>query len=136
MMLMTKENWKQLPKLRAQDGYADPIAYVKFFFPAGRRTWYATEGDEKTGEMYGWVLGNTPQDDELGYFSLPEMEGVVVRGLKIERDRYFRPMPLSWAKNGERNPDKSGTTKYTVENPGTHNVMRHGGDGIVGGMRG
>ena len=95
-MLLTKENRKQLPKLYAQEHEADPVAQVKFFTPWTSWTWYATEfdGDDL---FFGLVDG---QEKELGYFSLKELESLKgPYGLKIERDRYFRPARLSELKS-------------------------------------
>jgi len=95
MMLLTKENKKQLPKLYSQENVKDPMVWVKFFTPWTSWTWYATEFDGKD-LFFGWVCG---QEKELGYFSLRELMSVRGPvGLKIERDRYFRPMPLSEVK--------------------------------------
>ena len=55
-------------------------------------TWYLLEWD---GEdlCFGWVVG---QEAELGYFSLAEIGAVRgPYGLLVERDRHFRPTPLS-----------------------------------------
>jgi len=99
MMLMTKEIATRIPALRAQENVEDPIVHVKFFDPTGSWTWYATEYDPATGEMFGWVHGH---EDELGYFSLIELAGLKVSfGLGIERDRGFKPTPLSKIKSGE-----------------------------------
>ena len=100
MKLMTKELWDRIPPLYSQEKVKDPIVQGKLFFPAGRMTWYILEGDPKERLLFGWVKGNHPDDDELGYFSLDEMESVRVHGLGIERDMYFDPKPLSWVKSG------------------------------------
>jgi len=113
--LLTAENRKNLPKLYAQEHVKDPIVWVKLFNPAGSWTLYVTEfdGDDI---LFGYVTG-TP-DPELGYSSLREISAVRGRfGLGIERDMYFDPMPLSWVKNNERNPDPKGSTRYTVIKP-------------------
>lgn len=95
MMLLTKENRRKLPALYATEYDKDPMVQVKFFTPWGNHTWYATEFDGKD-TFFGWVVG---QEKELGYFSLKEMEAVRGPwGLKIERDRYFEPTPLSKVK--------------------------------------
>ncbi len=86
MMLLTAEIRKKLPKLGVNEakGMGAPIV-VKFFHPMSSWTWYATEfdGDDT---FFGLVDGF---EKELGYFSLRELETTVVRGLHIERDRYF-----------------------------------------------
>ena len=92
MLLLTKEIKAALPKIGSQDGKGyDAIAQVKLFHPASSWTWYITEYDG--GDMlYGLVDGF---EAELGYMSLGEMEETVVRGLKMERDLYWKPRPLS-----------------------------------------
>ena len=92
MILLTEEIKDKLPKIGSQDGKGyDAIAQVKLFHPASSWTWYITEYD---GEdmLYGLVDGH---EKELGYISLQEMEATVVRGLKVERDLYWKPRPLS-----------------------------------------
>lgn len=92
MKLLTQEIRKKLPKLYSQEKSEDPTIIVKFFCPWNNWTWYAYEFD---GEdmFFGFVVG---LENELGYFSLSELESI--NGpfhLKIERDLYFDPKPLS-----------------------------------------
>ena len=96
MMLLTKENRKQLPKLYSQDGAGmDAIAYVKFFTPDSSFTWYATEFDGQD-TFFGYVDGG--YCPELGYFTLSELQAARgPYGLPIERDRWFRPAKLQVA---------------------------------------
>lgn len=95
MKLLTKEILAKLPPLYSQDGKGmEAIAQVKFFNPMGAATWYATEFDG-TDTFFGWadLFGDS---GELGYFSLAEIQAVrLPLGLKIERDLYFEPAPLS-----------------------------------------
>lgn len=105
MMMLTKENRQTLPRLYSQDGKGeDATVFVKYFAPWSFWTWYATEGEpvrDETGKeidfmFFGWVFGDYP---ELGNFVLSELENVKgPMGLKIERDRYFDPQPLSKVK--------------------------------------
>lgn len=92
--LLTEELRKALPKLREQEGSADPTVFAKFFFPASGWTWFVTEGEAEDADFlfYGYVIGF---EAEWGYFVLSELEGVNIRGLMIERDRYFEPGKLS-----------------------------------------
>ena len=88
MKLVTKELQAKFPNLYAnEEKQASKVKVIaKFFTPWGRWTWYPTEfdGDDT---FFGFVRG---QDNELGYFSLSELEGVTgPGGLRIERDRYF-----------------------------------------------
>jgi len=95
MKLLTKKIRDSLPKLGTTQNEKDPLARVKFFFPAGCATWFATEYDGKD-TFFGWAM-LYPGCGELGYFSLSEMESVSVMGLHVERDLYFKPTPLSQA---------------------------------------
>ncbi|GAI16191.1 unnamed protein product, partial [marine sediment metagenome] len=70
----------------------DPIVQVKFFTPDAQWTWFSTEFDQKD-TFFGYVIG---LENELGYFSLSELKQVRGSlGLPVERDRYFKPCPLS-----------------------------------------
>ena len=97
MKLLTKEIRKTVPKLYSQEEKGDEaVAYIKFFTPWSNWTWYATEFD---GEdiFFGLVVG---LETELGYFSLKELSEVTgPGGLKIKRDLYFNPKPLSELRN-------------------------------------
>ena len=91
MQLMTKEIEKLASKypLQSQDGKGmDARIIVKFFDPTSNWTWYATEYDPEHKEFFGYVSG---YDNEMGYFSLEELQSVKASrfGLGIERDMYF-----------------------------------------------
>lgn len=96
MKLLTKELIKKIPKLYETDGLSDEekICVVKLFNPVGAGTWYIIEYDEEEKIAYGLVeLGHYP---ELGYFSLEELENIKLPlGLKIERDKFWKPQTLS-----------------------------------------
>ncbi len=92
MMLLTQEIRKSLPPLYSQEDVPDPLARVKFFTPWTNWTWYATEFDGED-TFFGLVDGH---EVELGYFSLAEFATVKgPGGLGIERDKWFKPTPLS-----------------------------------------
>jgi hypothetical protein len=101
MKLFPEEIRRMLPPTYSQDGKGGKaMAYVKYFTPDSSWTWYATEGepvlDESGHEVdfhfFGLVQG---QFEELGYFSLRELETVRgPMGLPIERDLHFTPTPL------------------------------------------
>lgn len=90
MKLLTKELRKKLPLFHASDDKEpeDVQIIVKFFHPYSDWTWYATEGEQEGDDFvfYGYVRGI---EDEFGHFSLSELEGVKIRGIGIERDKYF-----------------------------------------------
>ena len=88
MELLTEELRKEFPPLYFnEEKNAEQVRVIaKFFDPTGSWTWYATEfdGDDT---FFGFVRGF---EDELGYFSLSELESVRLPfGLGIERDLYF-----------------------------------------------
>ncbi len=92
MKLLTDELRKTLPPLYSQENVKDPLIVCKFFLPATRWTWYATEFD---GEdlFFGYVAGEFL---ELGYFSLAELERLDGPfGVGVERDLYFESTRLS-----------------------------------------
>tara|TARA_Y100000296_G_C5099782_1_gene219327 strand:+ start:168 stop:464 length:297 start_codon:yes stop_codon:yes gene_type:complete len=94
MKLLTQAIRKQLPTIGATEGQGrEAVAQVKFFTPWSNWTWYGVEYDTDQHLFYGLVDGF---DKELGYFSLDELEQVSgPLGMKIERDIYFDPTPLS-----------------------------------------
>lgn len=98
MKLLTAELRKSLPPLYSQEHVADPMIRVKFFDPCGSATWYGLEFDGND-TFFGYVTGFG--SDELGYFSLSELEAIRgPLGIGIERDLYFTPVPLSSVKGG------------------------------------
>jgi len=65
---------------------------VKFFNPVGRGQWYASEWIPEEGIFFGFVSLFNDYNDEMGYFSLKELQeyrGPL--GLGIERDMHFKP---------------------------------------------
>ena len=87
---------------RNQAGH-DPVPALKLFYPAGPQTWLFTEMDPEQPDRVFGLCDLGFGHPELGWASLQEMEqfrGKLVirghvrgflRGLKIERDRWFRP---------------------------------------------
>ena len=99
MKLLTKEILKRFAEVGSQEEKADPIIIAKFFNPTGAGTWYATEYNPERKEFFGWVSIFGDYNDELGYFSLTELENFKgVFGTGIERDLYFTEKPLSAVK--------------------------------------
>ena len=92
-VLMPAELAAEIPALYATQNDDDPIARVKLFTPDSNWTWYVSELDPEDRLCFGLVDGH---EREFGYFSLTELEEVRgPLGLKIERDLYWRPTPLS-----------------------------------------
>jgi len=92
--LLPIEAREQLPKLYAQEKIEDPLVYLKFFFPAGRWTWFVTEGESRDGDFlfFGYVIG---LDKEWGYFTLKQLEEINIQNLTVERDLYFKQETFS-----------------------------------------
>lgn len=98
MKLLTSALRKAIPSLRATEQERDPLVRCKFFTPWSHWSWYVIEFDG-SDIFFGWVDGDFP---EAGLFSLGELESVRgPLGLTIERDRYFKPTPLSKVKSGD-----------------------------------
>jgi hypothetical protein len=97
MKLVTKELEKKFPEIYQTQNQEDPIVQAKYFCPWNGWTWFATEFDKEEGIFYGLVAGH---EVELGYFSLNEFQTVEGPfGLKVERDLYWEPKPLSEVRN-------------------------------------
>lgn len=91
MQLITKAIAKKLPTIGANDNrVASEIKVpLKLFDPCGNWTWYVTEHDITTGEMFGFVVG---LENELGSFDFNELSRFRNRmGLPLERDRMWDP---------------------------------------------
>lgn len=95
MKLLTSELRARLPALYSTEGTPamEKHVYAKFFFPMGSWTWFVLEGSRQEDDFlfFGYVIG---LDEELGYFSLRELEGIDIHGLRVERDLYFTPGTL------------------------------------------
>jgi hypothetical protein len=97
MKLLTKELQKQFPALRATESKSpeEILIIAKFFHPCAPCTWYATEYDPEERLFYGYADLGDPENAELGYFSLDEMQSIKIMGLGIERDLYYGKHYLS-----------------------------------------
>jgi hypothetical protein len=93
MKLMTKELASKIPALGAQDSLGDKaIVHAKFFTAWSNWTWLVLEYDPLERMCFGLVKG---LEDELGYFSLDEIEALKgPGGMRVERDLYFTPKTL------------------------------------------
>ncbi len=95
MKLITKQIAERFSQVGSQENSFNPICLAKFFSPVGSATWYALEYDPDSNICFGYVKGLVPGGDELGYFSIDELESVKLpMGLSIERDMYFQEKPL------------------------------------------
>jgi hypothetical protein len=77
----------------SQEGLGDAAkVVVKFFFPAGRYTFYVTEAraEGEDWDFFGYCVSALgPDCDEWGYAALSELQSVNVRGLTVERDLHL-----------------------------------------------
>ena len=109
MKLLTKKNLNDLLKQdpHSPEGPGRELkteeykVLVKFFTPDSSWTWFVLSAspDPDTGDIqfYGIVQG---LETEFGYFWLSELEKIRgPLGLKIERDMYWTPIPLSELKS-------------------------------------
>ena len=94
MMLLTqkikkafeKQSWRSTAENEAKD-----TKVICKFFGGSRWTWYAVEWDGND-TFYGYVISGLGEDcDELGYFSLSELQNAKFPpfGLGTERDYHF-----------------------------------------------
>jgi hypothetical protein len=115
---------RKVPTLYSQEKEEDPIAWVKLFSPYTNAVWYITEYDPSSKEAFGWAdLGMG--GGELGYISIRELEGLNKRGLPlVERDLYWKPMPLSRAKSS-----RMASAKKAAQ--GGHHYVAPNGDVFV-----
>ena len=105
MKLLTEEILKKFE----EQGYCgdkepeDVKIIAKFFNPVGQGTWYATEYNPDERTFFGFVSLFGEPYDELGYFSLDELENFKGSlGLGIERDLHFGEHTLDEILNGGR----------------------------------
>ena len=98
--LIPKTLLLNIPDLYETEGSLNPLCHIKLFTPDSNFTWYIIEfskADKNT--CYGYVQG---LENELGYFSLEELESV--KGalvLEIERDMSFEPTLFTTIKRSE-----------------------------------
>ena len=95
--------FKEYP-LGSQSEEENPLCIVKFFYPYGRGTWYVMEA-QKHGEddylFFGYVESPIdPLFDELGTFTLKELESIKGPFGGLERDLYYKPLYLNEIKGG------------------------------------
>lgn len=96
--LMPDELREKIPALYSQEGNPDPLVQVKFFCPYSQAVWFVTEFDGED-TMFGWCDVGWADCAELGYISLLELSEASKGSLPlVERDLYWKPVPLSRAK--------------------------------------
>ena len=94
--LIPAELAAQLPPLYSMENEKDPLVRVKLFTPTSNWTWFLFEYSPEDQIAFGLVKG---LESELGYVSIEELASAVgPLGLKVERDLYWTPKPLSECK--------------------------------------
>lgn len=94
MKLLTKVILKAFEKQGdTSEKDAEDIKVIVKFFGGATRRWYATDYDPERRMFFGFVSLFNDYNDELGYFSLDELEGIKFPpfGLGIERDTSLMP---------------------------------------------
>lgn len=84
-----------IPLLRASEHVplAEKTIHLHFFI--GACDWYLAELDDDTWEAFGYANLGDPQSAGWGYFSLLELEAVVMAaGFLVERDLAWTPRAL------------------------------------------
>lgn len=87
--LLTQKLLERFKYLGKQD-HPQAIVIAKYFHPLSQWTWYATHYDEAEEMFFGLVTGF---ENELGYFSLHDINGLV-NGIPFERDLYWNEVML------------------------------------------
>lgn len=105
MKLLTKELLKKFEEQGSTENMSPNEIKViaKYFNPVGNGTWYAVEWLPEDEVFFGFVSLYNDWNDELGYFSLEELESYQgPLGLGIERDLYFGDHTLQEILDGAR----------------------------------
>ncbi len=94
MQFMTNEIMEGLPTLYQTEDTAtdEKILIVRFYELSTGWQWFLCEYSNEDKIAFGYVMGN---ENEWGYFSLEEMEGIHT----ILRDEEFQPIMFKDLKN-------------------------------------
>lgn len=98
MGLLTPKDREALSKypLYSQDGKGgEAVAVVRLFITGTAATYYITEANLETGELFG--VSNLERNGfRYGYFYLPELEELNLYGgmVHVEADRQYNPTAL------------------------------------------
>lgn len=102
--LPDQEELRRVPPLYATERMplAEKTVWLRYFAGAACE-WLVMEYDPAEAVAFGWADLGDPQNAELGYFSLVELSGLLVRrpdGLPVvvERDLLWSPRP--WRARG------------------------------------
>lgn len=96
--LMNSTIARKLPPLDTETT-DNSIVHVHYFNPVGAGDWYGMTYSPEERLFFGYVSIFGDYNDELGYFSLDELESLKLSwGRKIERDIYWQPRTLKEVK--------------------------------------
>ena len=91
---------KQVPELYSTENVSlkDKIIYLHLFI--GGSDWYIAEIDYQDFDtMFGYcILNGDLEMAEWGYVSLSELCSISVRGIEVDRDLHWKPIPFSQIK--------------------------------------
>lgn len=101
-----------LPPIRRVHNDEDPVVHYRLFSPVGAAVWYVAAADKEVNRvskydddfiMLVWAdLAGDGVYGEWGHASLRELENVrLPYGLRIERDRAFKPCRFSATREGK-----------------------------------
>jgi hypothetical protein len=92
--VLSQEQLKRFRELDCQCDSEDPIVVVRYFFPFGSSTLFATEFNESTGVFYGIYTDNQSES-----YTMWDVEFIkkteLWMGLRIERDKWFKETNVS-----------------------------------------
>lgn len=100
MKLLTKKILKEIPKLNETENVPldEKIVHVKYFFPAGRMTFFAMEYDPKEELFFGYILSPiTPEFDELCYMTLNQLKEAIPTPIQINNTKTV--VPMNWERD-------------------------------------
>ena len=107
MTLLTPEILDRLPSFKeySKNTNPDPIVHAKLFTPDANWTWFIIAFDSESQHCFGLFVirldakpGKASLDAHFADFSLTDLKGIRgPLGLGVERDRFFRPSPVSEA---------------------------------------
>jgi hypothetical protein len=86
----------EAPALYAQENKTAAEATVYAHYFVAGCDWWITEYDPADDVAFGFACVNDPQNAELGYVSIAELEAVKVRGIfPVEKDLHWDAQPLA-----------------------------------------
>ena len=90
----TAEELAQLPKLYETERTPVRNKIVQMHFFIGGCDWYVVEFDGEDTFFCFAILNDDLECAEWSYASLSEMEAIDINGLEIDRDLFWKPIPV------------------------------------------